>query len=154
MCSSDLMRLSLGYPSEADEDALVAKGTAAAAEAVDAILSPNEVLAAAVDTGRVRVQDDVRHYLVQVARATRSDPDVRLGASPRATLALHRASQTWAAMQGRDFVVPDDVKYLAVPVLAHRLIASLEARLRGRDAASIVDSILDSLPVPVEPARR
>jgi MoxR-like ATPase len=102
----------------------------------------------------VRVHEDVRHYLVQVARATRSDPDVRLGASPRATLALHRASQTWAAMQGRDFVVPDDIKYLAVPVLAHRLIASLEARLRGRDAASIVDSILDSLPVPVEPARR
>ena len=76
----------------------------------------------------MRVHEDVRHYLVQVARATRSDPDVRLGASPRATLALHRASQTWAAMQGRDFVVPDDVKYLAVPVLAHRLIASLEAQ--------------------------
>ena len=102
----------------------------------------------------MRVQDDVRHYLVQVSRATRTDPDVRLGASPRATLALHRASQAWAAMQGRDFVVPDDVKYLAVPVLAHRLIASLEARLRGRDAASIVESILDSLAVPVEPVRR
>ena len=149
-----LMRLSLGYPSEADEDALVARGTAASAGAVDAVLKPEDVMAAAVETSRVRVHEDVRHYLVQVARATRSDPDVRLGASPRATLALHRASQTWAAMQGRDFVVPDDVKYLAVPVLAHRLIASLEARLRGRDAAAIVDTILDSLPVPVEPARR
>ncbi len=149
-----LMRLSLGYPSEADEDALVARGTAASAEAVDAVLKPEDVMAAAVETSRVRVHDDVRHYLVQVARATRADPDVRLGASPRATLALHRASQTWAAMQGRDFVVPDDIKYLAVPVLAHRLIASLEARLRGRDAATIVEGILDSLPVPVEPARR
>jgi MoxR-like ATPase len=149
-----LMRLSLGYPSEADEDALVARGTAASAEAVDAVLKPEDVMAAAVETSRVRVQDDVRHYLVQVARATRSDADVRLGASPRATLALHRASQTWAAMQGRDFVIPDDIKYLAVPVLAHRLIASLEARLRGRDAATIVEGILDSLPVPVEPARR
>src|SRR5438132_1288719 len=125
-----LMRLSLGYPSEADEDALVARGAAASAEAVGAVLKPEEVMAAAVETSRVRVHEDVRHYLVQVARATRSEPDVRLGASPRATLALHRASQTWAAMQGRDFVVPDDVKYLAVPVLAHRLIASLEARLR------------------------
>ncbi len=149
-----LMRLSLGYPSEADEEALVARGTAASAEAVDAVLKPEDVMAAAIETSRVRVHEDVRHYLVQVARATRSDPDVRLGASPRATLALHRASQTWAAMQGRDFVVPDDVKYLAVPVLAHRLIASLEARLRGRDAAAIVDTILDSLPVPVEPSRR
>jgi MoxR-like ATPase len=149
-----LMRLSLGYPSEADEDALVARGTAASAEAVDAVLNPEDVLAAAVETSRVRVHEEVRHYLVLVSRATRSDPDVRLGASPRATLALHRASQTWAAMQGRDFVVPDDVKYLAVPVLAHRLIASLVARLRGRDAAGIVENILDSLPVPVEPARR
>ena len=94
---------------------------------------------------------DVRRYLVQITRATRTDQDVRLGASPRATLALHRASQAWAAMQGRDFVVPDDVKLLAVPVLAHRLLASLEARLRGRDAAGIVQSILDLLPVPVAP---
>ena len=99
----------------------------------------------------MRVHADVRRYLVQVARATRTDPDVRLGASPRASLALYRASQAWAAMQGRDFVTPDDVKYLAAPVLAHRLIAALEARLRGRDAASIVTSILDKIPVPVEP---
>src|SRR5438105_2922791 len=101
-----------------------------------------------------RPQEDVRRYLVQVTRATRADTDVRLGASPRATLALQRASLAWAAMQGRDFVVPDDIKYLAVPVLAHRLIASLEARLRGRDAVSIVEGILDTVPVPVEPARR
>src|SRR5438067_8374035 len=75
-----LMRLSLGYPSETDEEELVSRGTAASAEAVDAILAPQDVLAAAIETTRVRVQDDVRHYLVQVARATRSDPDVRLGA--------------------------------------------------------------------------
>jgi MoxR-like ATPase len=146
-----LMRLSLGYPSEADEDALVARGTAASAEVVDAVVSPGEVLAAADACGRVRLQDDVRRYLVQVTRATRTDQDVRLGASPRATLALHRASQAWAAMQGRDFVLPDDVKCLALPVLAHRLIASLEARLRGRDAVAIVGSILDAVPVPVAP---
>jgi MoxR-like ATPase len=99
----------------------------------------------------VRLHEDVRHYLVRVTRSTRIDHDVRLGASPRATLALHRATQAWAAMQGRDFVVPDDVKRLAVPVLAHRLIASLEARLRGRDAAAIIESILDTVPVPVAP---
>jgi MoxR-like ATPase len=149
-----LIRLSIGYPSEEDEEALVTRGAGASAQVLDAVVSPADVLAAAAAGTRVRVQDDVRHYLVQVARSTRADPDVRLGASPRATLALHRASQAWAAMQGRDFVVPDDVKYLAVPVLAHRLIASLEARLRGRDPPAIVQSILDSLPVPVEPARR
>ena len=88
---------------------------------------------------------------MKVTRATREDEDVRLGASPRATLALHRASQAWAAMHGRDFVLPDDVKLLAVPVLAHRLIASLESRLRGRDATTIIQGILDTVPVPVAP---
>ena len=146
-----LMRLSLGYPSEADEDVLVTRGTAAAAEVLSAVVSPQEVMSAVQESSRVRLDQDVRRYLVRIARATRDDPDVRLGASPRATLALHRASQAWAAMHGRDFVVPDDIKRLAVPVLAHRLIAALEARLRGRDAATIVESILDSQPVPVAP---
>jgi MoxR-like ATPase len=149
-----LMRLSLGYPTQDDEEALVARGATISAEVVSAVVSGQEVLSAVAEASQVRLHEDVRRYLVQVTRATRADADVRLGASPRATLALQRASQAWAAMQGRDFVVPDDIKYLAVPVLAHRLIASLEARLRGRDAASIVDGILDTLPVPVEPARR
>jgi MoxR-like ATPase len=146
-----LMRVSLGYPSEADEDALVARGTAASAEVLDAVVSPEDVMNAIKESARVRLHDDVRRYLVKIARATREDHDVRLGASPRATLALHRATQAWAAMQGRDFVQPDDIKRLAVPVLAHRLIASLESRLRGRDAAGIVGEILDSVPVPVAP---
>ena len=146
-----LMRLGLGYPSEQDEELLVSRGRTASSEQLDPVVSCDEILSAIKQTSQVRVQDDVRKYLVQVARATRADPDVRLGASPRATLALHRASQAWAAMQGREFVQPDDVKYLAVPVLSHRLIASLEARLRGRDATTIVNDILDSMPVPVAP---
>jgi MoxR-like ATPase len=145
-----LMRISLGYPSEADEEALVVRGSALS-DAIEPVVTPEEILSATAESGRIRLHDDVRHYLVQITRATRSDPDVRLGASPRATLALHRASQAWAAMQGRDFVLPDDVKYLAPAVLAHRLIGSLEARLRGRDAFTIVDDILNSVPVPVEP---
>ena len=145
-----LMRLALGYPSEADEEALVTRGTDLSAP-LEPVVSCQQVIAATSECARVRVHDDVRRYLVKVTRATRSDADVRLGASPRATLALHRASQAWAAMQGRDFAVPADVKRLAVPVLAHRLMASLEARLRGRDAAAIVQNILDSVPVPVAP---
>ena len=146
-----LLRLSIGYPSEQDEELLVSRGATAAAEQLDPVVSCDEVLSAIKQTSQVRLQDDVRRYLVQIARSTRTDPDVRLGASPRAALALHRASQTWAAMQGREFVQPDDIKYLAVPVLAHRLIASLEARLRGRDATTIISDILNSVPVPVAP---
>jgi MoxR-like ATPase len=146
-----LMRLSLGYPSEADEEALLVGITARNSDRLDAVVACEEVLAAVAESQRVRVQEDVRRYVVRVTRATREDSDVRLGASPRATLALHRAAQAWAAMHGRDFVLPDDIKALAVPVLAHRLIASLEARLRGRDARAIVQSILDTVPVPVAP---
>jgi MoxR-like ATPase len=146
-----LMRLSVGYPSEQDEEALVARGATIATEVLEPVASPEEVLRASEASAQTRVHEDLRRYIVQLTRATRSDADVRLGASPRATLALHRASQAWAAMHGRDFVIPDDVKDLAVPVLAHRLIASLEARLRGRDAEAIVVSILDKVPVPLEP---
>ncbi|MBV9580441.1 MAG: MoxR family ATPase [Chloroflexi bacterium] len=146
-----LMRLSLGYPSEADEEALVLRGASAFAEVLEPVATCDDVLAAVAESSRVRVQADVGRYLVKVTRATRVDADVRLGASPRATLALHRAAQAWAAMQGRDYVVPDDVKRLAAPVLAHRLIASLEARLRGRDAAAIVESILETVAVPIAP---
>ena len=147
-----LMRLSVGYPSEADEEALVARGAAAiSAEVLEAVVSADDVLQASDAGAETRVHPDVSRYIVRISRATRVDPDVRLGASPRATLALHRATQVWAAMHGREFVVPDDVKALAVPVLAHRLIASLEARLRGRDAAAIVSGIVESTAVPLEP---
>ena len=149
-----LIRMSIGYPSEADEEALAAHGGAKQMPSVQPVLTPDDVLAAVAESSRVRVHDDVRRYVVQVTRATRTDGDVRLGASPRATLALYRACQARAAIQGRDFVTPDDVKQLARPVLAHRLIASLEARLRGRDTGAIIDSILDKVPVPVEAARR
>src|SRR6266851_2995876 len=109
-----LMRISVGYPSEADEEVLVARGTAASAEVLQPVVTGGEVVSAIAEAGQVRLQDDVRRYLVRVTRSTRADHDVRLGASPRATLALHRAAQAWAAIQGRDFVVPDDIKRLAV----------------------------------------
>jgi MoxR-like ATPase len=148
-----LVRMSLGYPSQEDEEALVARGLVHLGTNLQPVVDAAEVLHAIAACGQVRVHEDVRRYLVQVARATRTDADVRLGASPRATLALHRAAQARAAVQGREFVTPDDVKALARPVLAHRLIASLEARLRGRDALAIIDTILDKVPVPVEPSR-
>jgi MoxR-like ATPase len=98
----------------------------------------------------VHVADDVTRYVVALARATRETPLVRLGASPRATLALLHASQAWAALDGRDFVTPDDVQALVVPVLAHRLVLSRDAVIERRDADEVLRAVVDAVPVPVE----
>ena len=98
----------------------------------------------------VRVVEPVRDYVVKVARATRQNAEIELGASPRATLALYQASQAWAAIHGRDFVLPDDVKRMAPVVLTHRLIISPQAQLRGRRISDLVMDIVEALPVPVE----
>ena len=146
-----LLRLTLGYPTLDDEVAVLERY-----QQVD----PLTDLAPVTDAETVRhlqgqvrsihVSEPVRRYIAEVVRATRSHDDVQLGASPRATLALHRAAQALAAVRGRAFVAPDDVKYLAVPVLAHRLILHTEARLRGRTARHVVQNLVEKLPAPVE----
>ena len=92
----------------------------------------------------------MREYVVRVVRATREHPAVELGVSPRGTLALYKTAQALAALRGRDYVIPDDVKYLAPPVLTHRLIISPQTRLRGRRPEEVVAEIVDTVPVPVE----
>jgi MoxR-like ATPase len=92
----------------------------------------------------------VRHYVLGIIRQTRHDPAIELGASPRASLALYKAAQALALVSGRDFVVPDDVKRLVVPVLAHRLILSTEASLHNQSKESLLERIRDSVPAPVE----
>jgi MoxR-like ATPase len=92
----------------------------------------------------------VRDYIVRVSRATRSHPEIDLGASPRATLALYQASQAWAGIAGREYVIPDDVKTLAPHVLTHRLMISPQAQLRGRQPSELVDDIVGTVAVPVE----
>src|SRR5205814_10027081 len=96
------------------------------------VMSADELLAAQAGARDVHIADPVKHYVVAVVGATRSHPDVYLGASPRGTLALARAAQAFAAVQGRDYVVPDDVKALAAPTLAHRPILQPQARLNAR----------------------
>ncbi|MCC7105884.1 MAG: MoxR family ATPase [Chloroflexi bacterium] len=146
-----LLRLVLGYPGEADERAMVSRSRSDAADIpLEPVITPTEALELRALCRDVRVDDEVRDYLVAIARETRTDPNVALGASPRATLDLYRAAQARAAMHGRSFVTPDDGKALAVPLLAHRLVVSVEARLRGRTAADVITGILDRLPVPVE----
>jgi MoxR-like ATPase len=91
----------------------------------------------------------LRAYIIAIAQATRAHASTELGASPRATLALFRAARAFAALRGRDFVAPDDVKELAPAVLAHRIVLSAQSRLRGRDADALVREVLDQIPVPV-----
>jgi MoxR-like ATPase len=90
----------------------------------------------------------VKKYIVDMVEQTRHHPDIYLGASPRGSLALYRTSQAWAAIQRRDYVLPDDIKHLAIPTLAHRLIVSPAARLKDVTGETVMREILDSLPVP------
>ena len=97
----------------------------------------------------VRVSDEVENYLLSLVRATRSHADVRLGASPRSAVALYRASQAWAALDGRAFVLPDDVRHLVRPVLAHRLLLDLDRELRGATSDGVLSAVLEATPVPI-----
>ncbi len=145
------IRLKLGYPSEEEENSIVLRFERD--EPLDHLQSVVDA-AAVTEMQRavreVRVESSVREYLIAIARATRAHASVELGASPRGSLYLYRAAQAWAALNGRDFVLPDDIKYLTPFVLTHRLIISAQTRLRGRGAEQIVKDVVDSIPVPVE----
>jgi MoxR-like ATPase len=146
-----LVRLKIGYPDEKGEGEILTRFTphdplVNLAE----VTTPEEVIGCQTERRGVRVEESVREYVVAVARATRSHPEIDLGASPRATLALYSVSQAWAAIRGRDYVLPDDAKSLAPHVLTHRLIISPQAQLRGRLPAELVEDIISGIPVPVE----
>ena len=94
--------------------------------------------------------DSLRRYIVDLAEATRRHPDVYLGASPRASIMLLRATRALAASDGRDYAIPDDIKALVIPVLAHRLIVSADAAMSGRNAESVLSEAIEEVPVPVK----
>ena len=144
-----LIRLSMGYPTPREErDLLYSLGDAIPMERLEVVTSPEELKQAREVIANVTVAKSVAEYLVAVVTATRTDPMVRMGASPRASRALFRAAKAWAAMEGRDFVTPDDIQTLAKPVLAHRLLVTNEARISGITAEQIIASILAAVPVP------
>ncbi|MDR7481589.1 MAG: MoxR family ATPase [Armatimonadota bacterium] len=146
-----LLRLTLGYPSAADEQEILRRQrTAPAVDALAPVTTPDDVLALQATARGVYVSSAVEAYIVALARATRAHPEVELGLSPRGSVALYRAAQALAAARGRSFVLPDDVKAVATPVMAHRLIVSSGARLRDRTAREITAEVLHSLPAPVE----
>ncbi len=146
-----LLRLELGYPEPEEEAAMLDRfrGDGGGMEAT-AVAGPDEIAQAQRAVDGVTVGTQVRDYILAIVAASRSDERLRLGASPRAALALQRASQAQAAIRGRAYVMPDDVKALAIPALAHRLVVDSGARLRGVTAARIVDEILDTVTVPIE----
>jgi len=146
-----LMKVALGYPSEADENAILLRYEREdPLETLASVVQAEDLLAMQTQVRSILVEDSVREYVVQVVRATREHPAVELGVSPRGTLALYKTAQALAALRGRSYVVPDDVKHLAPPVLTHRLIISPQTRLRGRRPEEVVAEIVDTVPVPVE----
>ncbi len=146
-----LMRLSIGYPSEAEEnDILLRFERDDPLETLEPVTDPETILAMQRAVREIKVEQSVREYIVRVARATREHDEVDLGASPRGTLALYRTSQALAALRGRRFVLPDDVKFLAPHVLTHRIHISPQTRLRGRRPEEVVAEIVNTVPVPVE----
>jgi MoxR-like ATPase len=146
-----LLKIRLGYPSEEEEnDILLRFEQEDPLESLLAATSPEELLEMQAAVRQVQVESSVRAYAVQVARATRVHPAVALGVSPRGTMALYRTAQARAASQGRDFVIPDDIKVLAPHVLTHRVILNSQTRLRGRTTEEVVMEVVDQVPVPVE----
>jgi MoxR-like ATPase len=146
-----LLRILVGYPSQAEENSILERFRSSAQPPnIQAVTHPDEILQMQEERSRVRVEQSIRDYIVRVARATRENHEIQLGASPRATMALYHSAQAWAAIQGRDFVLPDDIKTMAPHVLAHRLMVSPQAQLRGRQPSQLVADIVDSVPVPVE----
>ena len=146
-----LLRILIGYPSEQEEGQILERFRLNdPLLELSPVTTAEEILDLQNSRRQVRVEASVRDYVVRVSRSTRTHDEIQLGASPRATMALYQASQAWAAIQGREYVLPDDVKQMAPHVLTHRLIISPQAQLRGRQPSELVADIVDSVPVPVE----
>ena len=145
-----LVRARIGYPDESGERRIARRhrDQAEPLELIKPVLDAARLLALRDEVRRVRVADEVEAYVVAIVRATRAHEDLVLGASPRATVALYRVAQAAAVLDGRSFVLPDDVKAVAPAVLGHRLVVDLDRSLRGATADSALAAVLDRVPVP------
>ncbi len=145
-----LMRLKVGYPTPEEESTILARRRSRRTEAatVAAVTGPDEFRALQGAVEDVELEESIAGYLVQLVRATREDPRAEVGASPRGSLALQKLSRARALLQGRDFVLPDDVKAIAVPALAHRVVVKPEPWIRGVRGDAIVRAAVDRTPVP------
>ena len=147
-----MMKLHLGYPDAEGERRIVEKiCTGDKTEAVNAVVTMDEVRAARAEIEKVHISSAVADYMVRLIRATRENEKIKLGVSPRGVVAMTRASRAWAAMHGRDHVLPDDVKALAVPVLSHRIITRTNSSLQmSQSCESLIEYLLTKVPVVLE----
>jgi len=146
-----MLNIKIGYPALEDDHLILARFRQAdPLEELTPVVSSDELLEIQAACREVHVAADVEDYIIRLIHATREHDSVQLGASPRAMLALYRASQALAALRGRGFVIPDDVKYLVTFVLVHRIIPKAESHLRGQTAEETLREIVDSVLVPVE----
>jgi MoxR-like ATPase len=144
-----MMRLALGYPSAADEmHILEAQREHHPLQDIGQVISAEELLTAQTAVRQIYVDDLVKEYIVELANASRRHPDIYLGVSPRGSLALFKTTRAYAAIQGRTYVIPDDVKALLETTFAHRMIISPSARIKNVDSRAIVEQIASSVPVP------
>lgn len=145
-----LMRISLGYPSKNDEIEILQnyQGIRSLKD-INPVVSQNEIIEMQNNVASLKVHDDILSYIVRISEVSRSYEDLRLGASPRASIDLLKASKACAFIRGRDYVIPDDVKEMVVPVLGHRLILSPEARIERKNMESILKGVLKRVTVPV-----
>ncbi len=143
-----LLRLRLGYPGPSEEASIIEQQKRShPLTDIGDVVSADELLAMQAAVREVYVDPAVTDYLVRLTAATRTHPDIQLGASPRGSLALYRSAQAIAALEGRDYVIPDDIKMLAEPALAHRLIVKTSATLRDVDGRQIVRELLETIPI-------
>jgi MoxR-like ATPase len=146
-----LLRLQIGYPSEEEEQAILHRfKQEEVLETLQPVITADQILELQSAIRQVHWQPEVERYLLAIVRATRDHPSAQLGVSPRGSLALYRACEAFAALQGRDYVLPDDVKHLAPAVLSHRLLTSSRSRMRGQQSVEIINDIVNNTPVPVE----
>jgi MoxR-like ATPase len=146
-----LLRINLGYPTEDEERQILSRFERSdPLEGLDNVVSANDLLAMQSQARSVRVERSVVDYIINLCRATRAANGAQLGVSPRGTLALYHAAQALAAIRGRDYVLPDDVKTLAPYALSHRIVIDAQSRLRGRKPEDILRDVLERTPVPVD----
>jgi MoxR-like ATPase len=146
-----LMRLSVGYPEQEDERQIIkSQQKAHPVESLQAVVNGEDLLTFSRQVTEVHVEVSLESYILQIIQATRSHHDLALGASPRGSLALYKTCQALAAVQGRDYVIPDDIKTLVPLTLAHRMILKPESQLRGRTTLSVLDGILERTELPLE----
>lgn len=146
-----LMKVSLGYPTQDEEQHILRLSRQGYTSLqVEQVVQPADIIAVQEAVREIHLTDDVEQYLLAIVRQTRMQAGVALGASPRSTIALGTAAQALAGIRGRDYVIPDDVKYLAPKILAHRLVLDASARMKRKSAEEMIHDILESVAVPVE----